>query len=139
MRLRKEMERLIDNGVTNFVAGGAMGFDQMAAECVLAKRQEGDPVWLVLALPYRGYDQRWPDNQRIKNQFFIDNADEVLYLSEQYHKECMKKRNYYMVDHSAYCICAMIREISGTGQTVRYAKRQNLNVVNIAGAESTFG
>jgi len=44
----------------------------------------------------------------------------------------MKERNQYMVDNSAYCICALTRPVSGTAQTVRYAKQQGLEISNVA-------
>lgn len=45
---------------------------------------------------------------------------------------CMKKRDRYMVDHSTYCICARLHPFSRTDQTVKYARRQGLKVINVA-------
>ena len=59
-------------------------------------------------------------------------ADETIYVSEEYNAFCMKKRNNYMVEQSAYCICALLQEKSGTGQTVRYARKKGLQIINVA-------
>jgi len=45
---------------------------------------------------------------------------------------CMKKRNRYMVDQSAYCICTHLYPMSGTEQTVKYARRKGLRIINVA-------
>ncbi|MEA4852857.1 MAG: hypothetical protein VB082_01125 [Christensenella sp.] len=62
----------------------------------------------------------------------LDEADEIIYVSEEYTDGCMKKRNHYMVDRSAYCICAQIYETGGTAQTVRYVRARVAKVKNVA-------
>jgi uncharacterized phage-like protein YoqJ len=36
MRLNQEMDNLISQGVTNFISGGALGFDQIGASLIVA-------------------------------------------------------------------------------------------------------
>ena len=62
----------------------------------------------------------------------LEVADSIKYVSDAYTKDCMEKRNQYMIDESEYCICALIREWSGTGKTVRYAKEKNRQIINVA-------
>jgi len=40
-RLSDEIENLIRQGVTDFISGGALGFDQIAASLVVAKKEMG--------------------------------------------------------------------------------------------------
>lgn len=40
-RLDREVENLIGLGVTNFISGGALGFDQIAASLIVAKKEMG--------------------------------------------------------------------------------------------------
>ena len=131
-RLHEEIDRLIQQGITAFIAGGALGFDQMAATLVLSKKHQGADIRLILALPCRDQDKDWTDMQKYMYHIFLADADEVHYVSEKFTPDCMKRRNYYMVDNSAFCICALLRDISGTGQTVRYAQKQGLQVINLA-------
>ena len=131
-RLHEEIDRLIQQGITNFISGGALGFDHMAATLVLSKKHQGADIRLILALPCRDQDKEWTDMQKYMYHIFLAEADEVHYVSEKFTSDCMKKRNYFMVDKSAFCICALLRDISGTGQTVRYAQQQGLQVINIA-------
>ncbi|WP_084082332.1 hypothetical protein [Desulforamulus aeronauticus] len=62
----------------------------------------------------------------------IGEADEIIYASKDYTDGCMKKRNQYMVDRSAYCICAQVYPTGGTAQ-VRYAREKELQIINVAG------
>ena len=91
-------------------------------------------IRLIFALPYRNQDERWNENQKRQYHSLLEEADEIRYASDGYSDGCMKKRNYYMVDCSAYCVCALLdtKTRSGTGQTVRYAQKKGLYVINIA-------
>ena len=131
-RLDKEVNRLIREGVTTFLFGGALGFDQIASSLIAAKKEMGINVRLIMALPHRGQDDLWTNREKELYNYLLGAADEVIYISESYSSDCMKKRNYYMVDKSEYCICAFTKEISGTGQTVRYAKQKKLQIINVA-------
>lgn len=130
-RLDYTVESLIAQGVTNFISGGALGFDTIAASLILTKRDAGKGVRLILVLPCHNQDERWDSGQREIYRHLLAEADEVTYVSEEYHDGCMKKRNQYMVDHSAHCVCALLHLRSGTGQTVRYAKSKRAIVVNL--------
>jgi len=126
-----QIDSMIVHGVTDFIAGGAIGFDMMAANAVFRKKEQGYDIRLILALPYPGHDERWNQVDRKEFQRLAVAADEVRYISEAYHRECYRLRNYYMVDHSAYCICACRRMHTGTSQTADYAKRQGKYVINL--------
>lgn len=129
--LDREIENLIAAGVTDFISGGAVGFDHMAASLIVAKKELGKNVRLIFALPCKNQDASWNEKQRTLYQNLLNEADEVTYISEKYDPFCMKRKNKYMVDHSAYCICAMLRENSGTGQTVRLARKKGLHIINV--------
>ena len=126
-----EIDRLIDMGVTDYVSGGALGFDLLAADLILAKRDAGRNIRLIFALPCKTQSRFWTDEQKQRYRRILGQADEIRYVAEDYAPDCMKKRNQYMVDQSAYCICALINPSSGTGQTVRYAERQGLTVIRV--------
>lgn len=131
-RLNEEVDNLISQGVTDFISGGGMGFDHIAASLIITKKQQGADVRLIFALPCRNQDEKWTVRQKQLYHSLLGEADAVHYVSEEYTPDCMRERNYYMVDNSAYCICAFLRDISGTGQTVRYAEKQGLQIINVA-------
>lgn len=131
LNLNREIENLIAHGVTDFISGGALGFDQIAASMIITKKEMGCKIRLIFALPCKNQDEFWSDEQKRLYHNIIAEADEVIYVSEEYSNGCMKKRNRYMVDQSAYCICALLRPMSGTNQTVRYARQKGLYVINV--------
>jgi len=131
-RLNTEVEQLISQGITRFICGGGLGFDQIAASLIISKKQQGADISLIFALPCRNQDEKWKDREKQLYRSLLNEADDIIYVSEEYTHDCMKERNYYMVDNSAYCICAFLRDISGTGQTVRYAQREGLTIINVA-------
>lgn len=92
----------------------------------------GQNICLIFALPCKNQDELWNKQQRKSYQDLLLEADKIVYVSERYSDFCMKKRNEYMVEHSAYCICALLQEKSGTGQTVRLVKKKGLTIFNIA-------
>jgi len=132
LRLNAEIERLIQQGVTDFISGGALGFDQIAASLIIAKKETGGNIRLIFALPCRNQDEHWTSEQKRLYRSLLNEADEVRYVSEEYNPDCMKNRNYYMVEHSAYCVCAMLHNRSGTSQTVSYARKKGLQIINVA-------
>ena len=131
-RLDEAVGQLIQQGVTDFLCGGAVGFDHIAASLIITKKQQGADIRLLFALPCRNQDEKWTDRQKQLYRSLLGEADAVHYVSEEYTPDCMKQRNFYMVENSAYCICVMTKDISGTGQTVRYAHQQGLQVINVA-------
>lgn len=120
--LDAEIKRLYSLGVRRFIAGGALGFDMLCAERVLALKESLDGITLTLALPCRGHDERWSVADKITFFNLLVRADETVYVSEKYNRYCMFKRNRFMVDNSLYCISYCTRKSGGTYYTVNYAK-----------------
>ena len=44
----------------------------------------------------------------------------------------MHRRNRHLVDNSGVCVCYLTKNSGGTAYTVNYAKKQGINVFNIA-------
>ncbi|MEA4852858.1 MAG: hypothetical protein VB082_01130 [Christensenella sp.] len=59
IRLNKEVDNLISQGVTDFISGRAIGFDQIAASLIVAKKEMGNDIRLVFALLCRNQDMLW--------------------------------------------------------------------------------
>ena len=134
-RLNLEIDKLIELGVSTYYSGGALGFDQISASIIIKKRDEGRSIELIFALPHKNQDELWSSEQKVLYKSLLDKAYKIIYISDAFDKDCMKKRNYYMVEHSSYCICALEYKRSGTFQTVRYAQKNGLNIVNVANVE----
>lgn len=131
LRLDRKIDDLIGQGVTDFISGGALGFDQIAASLIIAKKEMGRDIRLIFALPCKNQDKRWSDEQKRLYRSLLSEADEVVHVSEDYFDGCMEKRNRWMVDKSAYCVCALAYPRSGTGQTVRYEIKKMIHIFNV--------
>lgn len=132
INLDREIEKCIAEGVTTFICGGAFGFDQIAASLVITKKEMGKKIRPVSALPCKNQEKLWNTKKKILYRTLLRETDDIIYVSDDYDLSCMSKRNRYVVEHSAYCICALLNEKSGTGQAVRYAHKRGLRVINIA-------
>ncbi len=134
-KLIKTLELLIKDGATDFYAGGAIGFDTLAAEAVTNLRKNYPNIKLHLVLPCCEAEQtaHWNDLQKSKYREILAAADSVEYISERYYEGCMKKRNVRLVELSECFVCYYNdkKSASGTGQTVRMALKSGLKVINI--------
>ena len=131
-RLSTEIDKLISEGVTEFISGGALGFDTIAASLVIAKKEQGANIRLIFMLPCRDQDSRWTNEEKRLYRSLLLEADEIIYVSEEFSDDCMKKRNYAMVERAEYCICSLLHRRSGTSQTVDYAQTKGLKIINVA-------
>lgn len=126
------VRELAEDGYTGFLCGGAQGFDTLAAEIILRERVRSPALTLTLALPYPGQSDHWPEPDRERYHRILDSADEVLYLSDHYHRFCMQQRNRYMVDHSRLLVCYLTAASGGTAGTVDYALGKGVLIRNLA-------
>ncbi len=126
-----EIEKLIKQGVTTFISGGALGFDQIAASLIIAMKEMGRDIRLVFALPCKNQDVLWNVEQKWLYRNLLAEANDVIYVSEDYKEGCMEKRNRYMVENSSFCVCAYLYLRSGTSQTVKHARQMGSQVINV--------
>ena len=130
--LAREIRAQADTGCSGFLCGGALGFDTLAAETVLSVRSRCPEITLTLALPCPGQHLRWPLAAQRRFNDILEEADEVVYVSPEYHRYCMLQRNRFLVDHSGLLICYLTQERGGTAYTVSYALKQGIPVRNLA-------
>ena len=137
--LYNRLENLIFcHNVLDFYNGGAIGFDTVAALAVInfKKMNPNKNVRLNMVLPCCKEDQtnRWASFQIERYDYIISQADHVMYTSDKYFKGCMKKRNEALVElgHD-YCLCYVDERKfkSGASQTLRMARRNGVNIVNL--------
>ncbi len=132
-RLSNAIEGFIGKGITTFLAGGALGFDTLAALTVLDKRNIYPEVRLILCLPCPEQAHRWSESDKDIYNDIIKRADEVIYTRQSYTKGCMHERNRYMVDNSSYCLAYCTDPTAkkgGTVYTLRYAEKKSIRVLN---------
>lgn len=133
-RLRATLIEFIENGVTDFYAGGAIGWDMFCENTLLQLKTYYPHIKLHLILPCPPNEQtaRWCVTQ--KNEYFriLKAADNVETLSTAYHKDCMKIRNFRLVELGDICVCYYNEQhgYGGTYQTVRLAREHGKVICN---------
>lgn len=130
-RLFEVIEDLIKEGYLYFGAGGALGFDTIAAQVVLELRKKYPQIKLILVLPCRDQTKNWKDCDISTYEQIKQQADKVVYTSEKYTKDCMYKRNRHLINNSSVCVCYLTENQGGTYYTVEYAKHEELRVIDI--------
>ena len=135
-KLRHTLRRAIDEGFTDFYAGGALGWDTYCALEVIALRMEFNWIALHLVLPCAPEAQtlHWTNRQKRRYQEIMQEANTVEILSDDYTEKCMKRRNAKLVEYADCCIAYCLPEAyhSGTKQTVRMANEKGIPVINLA-------
>lgn len=133
MAVERAVIELISQGVVFFGNGGALGFDQLAAETVLRLKEDYPHIRLIMVLPCLPEQQslKWSAEQKQRYFRILEQADKVRVLSPQYTNTCMLDRNRHLVDNSAYLICYLRKHSGGTFYTVNYAKRKGLKILQI--------
>ncbi|MBO5281256.1 MAG: DUF1273 family protein [Clostridia bacterium] len=121
-------------GYRNFISGGALGFDTMAAECVIKLKGEYADARLVLMLPCKEQSAKWSAWEARKYNEILRAADKIIYTAEEYSRECMFVRDRAMADASSACIAYCTKDRGGTAYTVAYALKKGLPVTNLATA-----
>lgn len=129
--LKEKIDELLQNGVTHFITGMAMGVDIMAAEIILELKKENPEITLECAIPCKNQCNRWQQIWIARYNEILKSADSVNVLSEKYTKSCMMDRNKYMVDNSQYVIAVWNGKPSGTGNTIKYANKKGKEVIII--------
>ena len=123
---------LIDKGIRFYGAGGARGWDALAAQTVLRLKERYPHIKLILVLPCLTQTRGWRPEDVVEYERIKAQADKIVYTSQQYAPGCMHKRNRHLVDHSSVCVCYLYRGNGGTAYTVDYAEKQKLEVINLA-------
>ncbi len=126
-----ELTKLYENGVRHFIAGGAIGFDMIAAVTVLNFKSTHSDITLELAIPCPDHDIKWDASDRTLFNTVRSRADKVTLVSPHYDRGCMFRRNRYMVDRSSYVIAYCVKPSGGSKYTIDYSVKNGKTVISI--------
>ena len=114
---------LIENkGVTDFICGGALGFDTLAETVILTLKKMYPHIRLHLYLPCTNQAQNWREGDKAIWENIIKFADSHRFVTNApYCTGCMQKRNREMVRDAHFGIAYCTREKSGSASTLKYA------------------
>lgn len=132
LALRENTEMMITQyGVTHFIVGMELGVDLYSAEIVLSLKEKYPQIILECAIPCETQCEKWSEPMRDRYFDIVSRCDEETLIQRHYIKDCMQRRNRYMVDKSDYVIAVWNGKPSGTGKTVQYAESKGKNIIRI--------
>ena len=128
--LTRVVKGLINGGFTTFLVGMAVGFD---TECfkLLEELKKEYFIKIIACIPCENQDKNFSTPQKIEYKKLLDLADEKIYIAKEYTKNCMFKRNMFMVDSASVLVAYLNTASGGTFQTVNYAIRKGIQVIKI--------
>lgn len=120
---------IVDYGITCLISGMALGVDLDFADIVLKYRKKYS-LTLECAVPCPNQTLKWDKKDIARYHHILKKADKVTLVSERYTRECMLKRNRYMVDKSDLVIAVFNGiEKGGTWYTIQYAERRSVPIL----------
>ena len=131
-KIREAVLLLIEKGVLYFWAGGALGFDTLAAEVVISLKRKYKDIKLIMVYPCKDQTRFWKKKDIRKYEYIKQKSDKVVYISDEYTRSCMHERNRHLINNSKYCVCFLTKDSGGTAYTVDYAIKKGTNVINLA-------
>ena len=130
--LAEQIKLLTNAGVTQFLSGMAEATDTWSALSVLALREKNPAIKLHCILPCRDQADKWSASSQNLYRSILKRADSIVYVSREYHKDCMLDRNRFMVEHASFLLAVYNGEQrGGTAATMRYAQKMGREIIVI--------
>ena len=126
--LRKEIIAAIEDGYTTFITGCSRGVDLWAASIVLELRRSNKLLKLICAVPFEGFESKWPPDWIKHYKMVRKQADWVEIICPEYTPEAYQKRNMWMCNRASRLIAVWDGQASGTKNTINYAERLKLSM-----------
>lgn len=130
----REIVRQSEEGAVEFVSGMAPGFDLWAADEVDRLRREGaisPATKLTLAIPYPRFERSFEECYHPLYHHIVEVADEVVFVSEHYHRGCFAMRNDHLVERADTLIAYYEGTEGGTRYTLRKGQRKGCKCINL--------
>lgn len=131
-QLRACIAECIAKGAVTFRAGGALGFDTMAALCVLQAQKTHPHIRLELILPYPGQADLWSASDAILYRQILEQADAHRFVSSKYYAGVLQLRNRALVEGADLCVAYLCSSHGGgAAYTAAYALKKGLELINL--------
>lgn len=130
-KIRAAVAAMYDSGKRHFLCGMATGCDLYFCEILVSMREIFSDITIEAALPWAGQSEQWPDYLKEKHSRLLEECDCQTVIQTEYSFDCMTRRNKYMVENSSALIACYDGKPGGTQQTMLYAIRQGLEIIEI--------
>lgn len=123
------VRELMKHKATDAWSGMALGVDAVFAQSVLILRDSGYNIRLHCAIPCRNHSSNWfPESVEMYNSILSEAYEVKLVTDKPYNPYLMQIRNQYMVDNSDEVLAIWNGTPGGTANCVNYARKQNVPV-----------
>ena len=123
--IRREVGQAVADGFTRFISGFADGADLIFAAAVVEMKKNNPDIVLDAALPF-------PARLETEDELFhelLKQCGNVWYARKKYTADSYRSRNNYIVKSSERLIAVFGGHAkSGTGQTIRMAEKEGLDI-----------
>ncbi len=130
-KLAETVLALYLSGKTHFISGMAHGCDMYFAEAVLYLKKNHPDVTLEAAIPFLGQADKWSGNMKNRYLEILKLCDKRTLVQREYTRDCMMRRNKYMVDNASVLVAVYNGSAGGTRNTILYAMRSGIELVEI--------
>ena len=121
--VKREIEKLIKEGVCCFISGGQGGFDRLCARCVFELKQKYPYIKNDLFIPYLNF-----------NIFDKKIFDTILYpegFENLYFKAAIVAKNEYLIKNSDVALCYIRHQWGGAAKTYEKAIKKGITLINL--------
>jgi uncharacterized phage-like protein YoqJ len=129
--LEKTILTLAHRGAVVFRAGGAIGFDMLAALKVLDMKERLPQLELELILPCKNQTERWDAASVRTYNYILKNSTRHRFLYDSYVDGCMLARDRQLIEGADVCVAYCTRSQGGAAYTCAYALKNGLELINL--------
>lgn len=134
IKTEKIFKSLIKKGYNTFLIGMALGFDTSCFFILDNLKKEYKDIKLIACIPCESQAEKFTEKQKEIYSVMLNKADEKIFVSKEYNRTCMMKRNIFMVDNASVLVAYLSKNKSkgGSYNTVNYALKKNVAILNVA-------
>ena len=129
--LMATIRELYTEGARHFRVGMAEGFDLAAGEAVVKLIEEHNDIVLEACIPWPTFNARFSSADRQRYDNILTHATIIRYSGEAYHPAIFYRRNDMLVEEANALVAWWDGGTSGTGYTVKRARKLGLIIKNI--------
>ena len=130
-KLRETIVSLHDIGARVFRVGMAEGFDMSAAEIVMELMTENDDITLEAYIPWPSFYKRFAAEDQRRYLDIVNHCSLTIYIDRSYSHTIFYQRNDRLIEGADIVVAWWDGSSSGTGYTVKQARKNKLRVVNL--------
>ncbi len=123
----------LENGITTYLSGVAIGYDTLAAMVVLELKRKYPSISLIAVIPFEGQEAKFSYEQKQMYKDILKQADHSITISPNgYSNEAYHQRNDFLIANSTRMYGYHNgKPRSGTGSTIRKAGERGVEVINL--------